>query len=372
MKHLCFDDFENRSERWKHDRFAAIRDFFEKCNETFGAAIVPEDYISLDETLYPARKQVNLKQYNPEKLAKHGILFKSLNCARYSYTHQTHEYSGKPAQAPNEFCIQGTANSIKFLVQKLSMYHSLAGRNIRMEHLYTSFEIADWLLERKITTLGTMQSNWVGIPPEIKETKHKEILSPEMYWEKNVSKNISSYVVKTSKGKKSVTVLLTIDPIRGVTKDDDKKKPAAYKLYDFTNGGTVIVDQKMSFYSCKTKSRQWTLVVFAYLLDTIRVNSTLLYALNRNMDPKKQSSFEFGYSLGEQLILPQIRSINKNGLTANVIRKIEIVTDEVNANVENPEPNKPGRCRICLDTIKGPSCKTLKHKIGKVKAFCAR
>ena len=292
MKHLCFDDFENRSERWKHDRFAAIRDFFEKCNETFGAAIVPEDYISLDETLYPARKQVNLKQYNPEKLAKHAILFKSLNCARYPYAHQTHEYSGKPAQAPNEFCIQGTANSIKFLVQKLSMYHSLAGRNIRMEHLYTSFEIADWLLERKITTLGTMQSNWVGIPPEIKETKHKEILSPEMYWEKNVSKNISSYVVKTSKGKKSVTVLLTIDPIRGVTKDDDKKKPAAYKLYDFTNGGTVIVDQKMSFYSCKTKSRQWTLVVFAYLLDTIRVNSTL-YTLNRNMDPKKQSSFEF-------------------------------------------------------------------------------
>ena len=80
------------------------------------------------------------------------------------------------------------------------------------------------------------------------------------------------------------------------------------------------------------------------------------------MDPKKQSSFEFGYSLGEQLILPQIRSINKNGLTANVIRKIEIVTDEVNANVENPEPNKPGQCRICLDTIKGPSCKTLKKK----------
>ena len=35
MKHLCFDDFENRSERWKHDRFAAIRDFFEECNETF-------------------------------------------------------------------------------------------------------------------------------------------------------------------------------------------------------------------------------------------------------------------------------------------------------------------------------------------------
>ena len=66
MKHLCFDDFENRSERWKHDRFAAIRDFFEKCNEKFGAAIV------------------SFKQYNPDKPAKYGILFKSLNCARHA------------------------------------------------------------------------------------------------------------------------------------------------------------------------------------------------------------------------------------------------------------------------------------------------
>ena len=69
------------------------------------------------------------------------------------------------------------------------------------------------------------------------------------------------------------------------------------------------------------------------------------------------------------MILPQIRRRSKNGLTSKVIRKIEIVTGEVNANIENPEPNKPGRFRIFLDTIRGPSYKTLKHKIGKVKDF---
>ena len=99
-----------------------------------------------------------------------------------------------------------------------------------------------------------------------------------MFWEKNGSRKISSYVVKTSKGKKSVIVLSTINSIQGVTKDDDKKKPVMYKLYDFTKGGTDIVDQKMSFYSCITKSRKWTLVVFSYLLDAIRVNSATLYA----------------------------------------------------------------------------------------------
>lgn len=372
MKHLCFDDFETRNERWKHDRFAAIRGLFEKCNEIFGAAVVPEDYISLDETLYPTRNQVNFKQYNPDKPAKYGILFKSLNCARYPYTHQTHAYSGKPTEAPDQFYIQGTANYIKFLVQRLSMHHSLIGRNITMDRLYTSFEIAEWLLDRKITMLGTMQANRVGIPPVIKETKDREILSIETYWEKNGSRNISSYVVKTSKGKKSVIVLSTLDPIRGVTKDDEKKKPASYKLYDFTKGGTDIVDQKMSFYSCKAKSRKWTLVVFAYLLDTIRVNSATIYALNQKIDPKKQKSFEHGYNLAEQLILPQIRRRNKNGLTSTVIRKIEIVTGEVNATNEDPEPNKPGRCKICLNSIKGSNYKTLKDKIGKVKGFCAK
>ena len=134
-------------------------------------------------------------------------------------------------------------------------------------------------------------------------------------------------------------MLSTVDPIQGVAKDDNKKKPAVHKLYNFTKGGTDIVDQKMLFYSCKTKSRKWTLVAFVYLLDTIQVNSAILYALNRNMDPKKQSSFKFGHSLAEQLTLPQIRRRNKNGLTSNVI---EIVTGEVNANVENPEPNKLG------------------------------
>ena len=44
-----------------------------------------------------------------------------------------------------------------------------------------------------------------------------------------------------------------MEPIFGISKDQ-KKKPALYKLYDYTKGGIDIVDQKISFYSCKTKS----------------------------------------------------------------------------------------------------------------------
>ena len=47
-----------------------------------------------------------------------------------------------------------------------------------------------------------------------------------------------------------------MEPIVGVTKDDQKSKPQMYKLYDFTKGGTDIIDQKMGTYTTKSKSRK--------------------------------------------------------------------------------------------------------------------
>ena len=213
MRHFSFDDVNTREQRWKNDRFAALRQVFEMCNKNFGEALVPVDYISLDETLYPARTQVSFKQYNPDKPAKYGVLFKSLNSARYLYTYQTHVYSGKPEEVTNEsFYVQGTINYITYLVEQLQKCHSLKGRNITM--------------------VGTFQKNRLGIPPELKVVKDKAELSNETYWEVNGKYNISSYVVKTSKGKKAVLMLSTMEPLLGVTKDDEKKKPVLFQFYD--------------------------------------------------------------------------------------------------------------------------------------------
>ena len=83
MRHFSFDDVNTREKRWKYDRFAALRQAFKMCNKNFSEALVSVDYISLDETLYPARTQVSFKQYNSDKPVKYGVLFKSLNSVRY-------------------------------------------------------------------------------------------------------------------------------------------------------------------------------------------------------------------------------------------------------------------------------------------------
>ena len=44
-------------------------------------------------------------------------------------------------------------------------------------------------------------------------------------------------------------VLSTMRPLQGVTIDDGKKKPAIIKFYDFTKGGTDIVDQINDFHT---------------------------------------------------------------------------------------------------------------------------
>ena len=153
----------------------------------------------------------------------------------------------------------------------------------------------------------------------------------------------------------------------GVTKDNQKKKPALYKFYDFTKGGTDIVDQKMGSYTVKLKCRRWVMVAFSYLLDIIRVNSSTVLALNKKVDPKKVVSFDNGYLLAKQLVMPQILRRNRNGLNVSVLKKIELLIGvEEEPRVE--EQLSAGMCKVCLDNIKGrDNYKKNKGNIGRIK-----
>ena len=140
-------------------------------------------------------------------------------------------------------------------------------------------------------------------------------------------------------------LLSTIESLLGVTNDDDKLKPALYKLYDSTKGGTDIVDQKIGSYTVKAKSRKWTMVALSYLLDTIRVNACTLFALNKGLDPKKVNSFDFGYQLAEKLVMPAIERRSRNGLSSYVVRKIEMVCPKAVPQTLDKQADKVGRCR---------------------------
>lgn len=355
---ICFDNFENREERWKMDRFAAFRKVFELFNNNCGKSLTPEDFLSLDETLYPTRVQIGFRQYNPNKPAKYGLLFRLINCARYPFTHFSMVYSGKPIGQATNYYVSGMDETVKYLVNGLQKLKSLKGRNISTDRLYTSIPLAKWLLSCDVTTVGTLKGNRVGIPKEIKTIVGRENYSSEFYWETKEGKLVlGSYVCKTSKGLKNVLLLTSMPPLMAVTKDDNKKKPAIYKLYDFTKGGTDVVDQLIGVYSTKTKSRKWTWNAFCYVLDTARVNSSTIFALVGKKDPRKQNSLDFGWNLVMQLTKPFITQRNIHPLGSSIKNKIGIIlgTKKAAGHQEMQYPSKGTtrrRCTSCIQDVK--------------------
>ena len=52
--------------------------------------------------------------------------------------------------------------------------YSLKGTKISMDCYYTSILLVKWLYDKNITCIGTLNSNWKGLPKEIRQTKGRE------------------------------------------------------------------------------------------------------------------------------------------------------------------------------------------------------
>ena len=216
---ISFDDDKEKRANWKSDRFAAPRVFSNLFNERMRSVIVLSEYLSIDEILYPMKHQIGFCQYNPNRPAKYGLLLKSLNDARFSFTYQSIPYCGKPVNGNGPYYLSSTEDYVKKLVESMPK-PCVKGRNISTDCLYTSIPTAKWFLEQNITCVGTMVSNRIGLPDELKAPGDRNEFESTMHWEKKDGDiSLCVYTSKSkSKGKKNVLVLLTMRPIMGITR----------------------------------------------------------------------------------------------------------------------------------------------------------
>ena len=73
-----------------------MREFFEKVNKNNASMRYPSSYLAIDETLYPYCGRIEIKQYNPSKPTKYGLLYRSLCDSTIPYTYFTLPYAGNP------------------------------------------------------------------------------------------------------------------------------------------------------------------------------------------------------------------------------------------------------------------------------------
>ena len=116
----CFitsDDKGSRTEHWKTDKFACMRELFRLMSVSNAKCTYPSLVLSVDETLQPYCGAICFKQYNPNKSAKYGLLIRGARDLTTTHTHYILQYASKPKVAQGD--------SAKYYVTGTDAYTSL-------------------------------------------------------------------------------------------------------------------------------------------------------------------------------------------------------------------------------------------------------
>ena len=132
-----------------------------------------------------------------------------MNEVRVPYTHRSEAIAGKPAIEGGGYHFPTVDKITITVVDKVREQQDVQGRNLTFDNLYTSIPLAEKLLRRKITCLGTMRHNQKRLPKEVVSKEGGEPNTTVIYWKKEKQKlTLTSYVVSTkSKGLKNIVFL---------------------------------------------------------------------------------------------------------------------------------------------------------------------
>ena len=162
LRHL---HFSNNNDNDGSDKLFKIRPVLESINQQSEAAFIPGKNVAIDESLVPFRGRINFRQYIPLKKHKFGLkLFKL--CSEGGYTHKMIIYAGKVSKTEG-FVAQ-------HIVMDLMQNYLKKGRCLFTDNWYSSFPLAERLLQNETDFVGTFRKNRRGFPKIILKQKLKK------------------------------------------------------------------------------------------------------------------------------------------------------------------------------------------------------
>ncbi|XP_027129155.1 piggyBac transposable element-derived protein 4-like [Larimichthys crocea] len=372
---IRFDDKRTRALRLETDHMAAFRYvwdcFLANCRRQF----IPSDCVTIDEQLVPFRGRCKFRQYMPSKPAKYGIKIFWMCDARVPYAIDGTVYTGRQ---PGEEVQRNLGENV---VQQLCSGIRQTGRNITMDNFFTSVPLAEKLLEKNLTIVGTLRQNKPDIPPIMKPSKSREIHSSEFGFNGNMT--MVSYVQK--KGK-AVVLLSTMHDDRAVDESSQKKKPEVIQYYNKTKGGVDTMDQMVSNYSCQRRTRRWPMVLWYNMLDVATLNAYTSFTAQHPgyMGGVSNARRLFIKELGKELVMPHMKrrmegtpKLQKHIIEAMGrcgLKKQNPATTQPQESTRQEGQRKRKRCAICpvsrdrkvsswCSQCTRPVCKEHKHQI---------
>ncbi len=223
----------------------------------------PGPEVTVDEHLVPFRGKCPFQKYIPSKLGKYGIKIWVACDAKTSYAWNLQIYTGKAASGKPE------KNQGKRVV--LDMTTGLQGHNITCDNFFTSYDLGQELLWRKLTMVGTVKKNKPELPAEIVQVKNRAPL-----YSKFAFTDTTAVVSYCPKKKQNVILMSTLHKDAAVSSGHDKK-PTIILDYNKNKGGVDNLDKLTATYTCQRMTRRWPIVVFYSILDVSAYNAFMLW-----------------------------------------------------------------------------------------------
>lgn len=148
---IRFDDRRTREARSADDKLAGISFVWELFLDNCRNRIIPFDSLSVDEQLVPFRGRCNFTQYMPSKPAKYGIKIFWLWDAMTAYALDGIIYTGRKPHEPIR------KNLGLNVVKRLAKSMEGSSRNIAVDNFFTSLQLAEEVLQKQITVVGTIK-----------------------------------------------------------------------------------------------------------------------------------------------------------------------------------------------------------------------
>ena len=95
---------------------------------------------------------------------------------------------------------------------------------------------------------------------------------------------------------------------------------------------------------------------FYYILDTARNNAMAIYALVKEVHPRKVNTFQFTVKLAESLVGPHLQKRKATGLQADTLAKRKLAgvkepSTHLSGILHPPFAPKPRHCKHCLQNL---------------------
>lgn len=268
----------------------------------------------MDERLVPFRGKCPFRQYIPSKPGKYGIKIWAACDAKTSYAWNLQIYTGKAASGIPE------KNQGKRVV--LNMTAGLQGHNITCDNFFTSYDLGQELLKRKLTMVGTVKKNKPELRAEILQMKDRAPLSSKFAFTDTTT--VVSYCPKR---KRNVILMSTLHKDAAVSSGSDKK-PIIILNYKKNKGGVDSLDKLTATYTCQRMTRRWPMVVFYNILDVSACNSFVLWThIHQGWNSTKKAKRRmFLEELGNSLVKPHIErrgQLPRDPDAAALVRKVQ-------------------------------------------------